>query len=248
MSSRKRNKGRARKTKAKAASVDRLSEHHPDVITWNIRQLFTRKQENVARCDHGCKTLPEDHIGHKFLDTFAAFWDNANPDSKSGVVIDDAMKETRRKHPEVWNDGEKLETMRDTFLCHGTDLLLDHSAEGERIKYAGLIATVAIMLEQYVPTKGYTGPESSTDYLRIADVLEGDERSILQFYSKRINCHCLEEMRTVAKALPKTGLCHCCRQRKQRKQLMVCSRCKVLQYCSKECQEAHWLEHKLTCV
>ncbi|EPT00605.1 hypothetical protein FOMPIDRAFT_1162970 [Fomitopsis schrenkii] len=31
------------------------------------------------------------------------------------------------------------------------------------------------------------------------------------------------------------------------KALMICSRCKLAQYCSKECQKAHWSYHKIWC-
>ena len=30
--------------------------------------------------------------------------------------------------------------------------------------------------------------------------------------------------------------------------LLVCGRCKKLQYCSQKCQKAHWKQHKANCV
>ena len=45
----------------------------------------------------------------------------------------------------------------------------------------------------------------------------------------------------------KLGECSKCKERKERALLMVCSRCRILQYCSKECQIADLPRHRIYC-
>ena len=73
-------------------------------------------------------------------------------------------------------------------------------------------------------------------------------RDLLKLYSKRITCSCLKKMYSNArKALPKVGSCGSCDKVMERSSLMVCSKCRVHQYCCKECQVAIWPKHKIIC-
>ena len=69
-------------------------------------------------------------------------------------------------------------------------------------------------------------------------------RDALKFYSKRTTCSCLKAMHQEARRIPKMGLCYGCTEKKERMTLSVCSRCMVAQYCSRECQVAHWPYHE----
>ena len=73
-------------------------------------------------------------------------------------------------------------------------------------------------------------------------------RDILKFYRKRTSCSCLKEMHlTARKTLPKVGGCYQCNNKMERALLLVCGKCKIAQYCSKECQIAHWPLHRSRC-
>ena len=80
------------------------------------------------------------------------------------------------------------------------------------------------------------------------DIDGGNLRDVLKSFSKRIYCQCLKEKYSVARTtLPKRGFCNYCKQVRVRAMLSVCSRCRVFQYCSRECQVAHWPEHEICC-
>ncbi len=65
------------------------------------------------------------------------------------------------------------------------------------------------------------------------------QRDLLKFYRKRMDCKCLKKMHLEArKSTPKTGRCTHCNAEEERVNLSVCSRCKINQYCSRECQVA----------
>ena len=73
-------------------------------------------------------------------------------------------------------------------------------------------------------------------------------RDELNFFRKRTSCKCLKEMHLEArKASPKMGLCYHCDKVEERTLLMVCSRCRIAQYCSMECHMVGWSEHKCSC-
>lgn len=77
----------------------------------------------------------------------------------------------------------------------------------------------------------------------------GNPRDILKFLAKRNLCSCLKEMHSRArKDYPKLGQCGYCQQEKERKTIMVCSRCQLVPYCGRSCQVAHWPSHKDTCA
>ena len=76
----------------------------------------------------------------------------------------------------------------------------------------------------------------------------GSIRDVLKIYRKRIFCSCLKDKHSLArKTTPKMGACYNCGQMKERVLLMVCSKCRVCQYCSRECQIAAWSMHKHNC-
>ena len=80
------------------------------------------------------------------------------------------------------------------------------------------------------------------------DEIHSNKRDALKFYRKRISCNCLKRMHLEArKTLFKIGMCWYCKEEKVRVTLDVCSRCRVSQYCSKECQVAAWPVHKMNC-
>ena len=80
------------------------------------------------------------------------------------------------------------------------------------------------------------------------DVSSG-RRDCLKFYRKRTMCKCLKKMHLEArKTLPKLGKCWHCKKEVERSALSLCSICKVMQYCSRECQVADWPVHERICV
>ena len=83
---------------------------------------------------------------------------------------------------------------------------------------------------------------------KIRDLDHLTTRDSLKFYRKRISCSCLKDMHLQArKTLPKLGMCRHCNVLNERALLMVCGRCKIDQYCSRECQVAQWPAHQILC-
>ena len=85
--------------------------------------------------------------------------------------------------------------------------------------------------------------------LKYRDAIGGCSRSLFKFYMKRMSCTCLNEKYTKLKATqPKTGQCYYCDKRTDRSKLFACSQCNTVQYCTRECQIAHFEQHINDCL
>ena len=250
MPSRKRNKGRARKAKAiKAKEI----QSEPDAVvaeddTRTLRVLrcwFTRRWQDVSICSHNCPPLPAAHVGKELLDAIVNKSHEAcmgSSDERTGSTLTQAIDEFESKHPDVWADSSIRELVRKSFLGRSVDIVLQNEDEGY-LMAAGMLATASLMLEPDYAFKEL----SAKQQLKLADVLEGDKKSLIDFFSKRITCQCVDNMSKDSTTLQKTGMCQCCYERFDRGKLLVCSRCKTQQYCSAGCQKEDWPKHKETC-
>lgn len=155
-----------------------------------------------------------------------------------GKIVVQAIDQTYKKCPDVWNSKENKETAKSHLLSNGSYLLLNKDDLGKAaLDIAGALAVAIHTLERFDPSEdlGTWSVGSEKERLNIVDVLEGCERSLLKFYSTRLPCSCLDSLYAKAKSSQaKTGLCFHCKKRKDRSELLVCSKCRNQQYCSKE--------------
>ena len=80
----------------------------------------------------------------------------------------------------------------------------------------------------------------------LLDLLGDPESKMAKLFSSRNNCSCLKDAYKVLKTESKKGLCSGCHEMKDRRELMLCQGCKAMNYCSKSCQRANWLEVRNT--
>mmetsp|Transcript_18440 Transcript_18440/g.44399 ORF Transcript_18440/g.44399 Transcript_18440/m.44399 type:complete len:236 (+) Transcript_18440:225-932(+) len=222
MPSRKRNQGRARKAKAAGGAP-------------SVRE--PRTQPSEGRCRHGC-TLPPDHVCSAFVDTCYDEWNKAVAVGANGWdALTDGMKLAIEKYPSVF--ANHREGARSRFLEDGVNTILRGGFNPFKV---GLIADAILFIESYT----WIVPPKET--MKFSDILNGCKRTAIRFFSKRIPCSCLDDLYAEAReTLTKMGACFHCDQIKEHSALMDCSRCKGVQYCSKECQLADWPIHKENC-
>ena len=132
---------------------------------------------------------------------------------------------------------ENKNVVIDNLVAMGTQAILDG-----RIPEAACMSSVIKMLD--VEGLGFRDTYCHIDQ---RDILEGCERSAVDFYKRRIPCKCLDETLTKLKQTHKSGLCANCKERKDRGKLKLCTGCKITSYCSRMCQVAHWARHKEKC-
>ena len=258
MPSRKRNKGKERKAKKAELELERIEiESQREAVRnhWLIRaevrdvwQEFARGEGEVRQihwsveCNHGTSLVIPDDVNHpvtSFMDSlFLHVAHNPN-----NVNVEKYLRDTFTRHQEVWDNKRYREMAVNIFIAIGTNSMLSKK------RADSFLAHAIVVLENYDGiNKTLNGPVIAA---KLRDLLgsSAKHRDELKFYRKRTTCSCLKDMHLEArKTLPKLGICHHCGEEKERRLLMVCGKCKISQYCSKECQSASWPAHKSGCV
>ena len=246
MPSRKRNKGKERKAKK--------AEHERGMARetwqgWARGEDLLKNGRIITQCNHGCDLLlmipnANNHPVTSFMDAFVmnTFFDKH---------ILDHLRDVFNVCPEVWDDDSHRKMAGDLLLRIGTNMIL-----GNKVNVSGKprdIAFTVLVLENY---DGSGDIDTTINSFVIASKMRdlscgrsGSIREVLKIFRKRLSCSCLKKMHLeVRKTLPKLGICKNCQQEKDRTLLSVCSKCRVSQYCSRECQFEDWPRHKNFCV
>ena len=253
MPSRKRNKGKERKAKKAEQEVERIEKDKMVVREtwqgWARGEDMLKNGRVITQCNHGCALLwmipnANNHPVTSFVD---AFFMNRFLGTVKHIL--DNLRDTYNKCPEVLDDDSHRKMARDSLLRIGTNMILG------KVPLSGMpkdIAFTVLVLENYDGSGDIASTINSrvvaSKYRDLRCGRSGSIRDVLKIYRKRTTCSCLKKMHLeVRKTLPKLGACYNCGQMKERVLLMVCSKCRVCQYCSRECQIAAWSMHKHNC-
>ncbi len=218
---------------------------HQRITAWSGRKISYCEGD---RCWHGQWSIRRElYTQSRNFDL--AFTDAYN--EAGGVLLNDKIRAayhaTRDKFTDVWSSQAAIECISVNLMSIGVDCLL----EGDS-KAASQYASVAYFFDQHVacnllkdrPTMNW--PKMNELYF------DPDEHTLISFFKKRITCTCLDDMYEQVKSVKKLGICYnvnC--QLPDRKAIRsftkCCSRCRRVNYCSRECQEDNWQMHKQYC-
>ena len=133
------------------------------------------------------------------------------------------------------------------FLNEGTKYVL----QGNNETMARHSAIMASHFEQSM--KMASGKRAQVLPAKIAELLRGDMKTLVTYYRQRIPCDCLDKKYEEVKSVTKLGFC--CNvacpipdRMVERKKMLYCTQCRETNYCSRECQVAHWPDHKEGCA
>jgi hypothetical protein len=255
MVSRKKAKGKERKAKSQAqAATQGVLGLSPMEAR---RRLKWTSKVNPALghaffCNHGCPPIP--HPGHPVANFFDALVYYEEEIITTRRPLCHVMKEEFIRHRAVFDDATHRQLVISIMMTMGVNILLNGGNMGLVAAYASYI----FHLEIY----GSVGDFNAALWRSIRlerDIREGGfERDVIRFFlkpnpnpnfEKRITCSCLTAKYSHAKLLlPQImGKCDKCEKKRERRTLMLCERCKTVQYCCKECQADDWPEHKDYC-
>eukprot|EP00984_Skeletonema_dohrnii_P001341 scaffold418_cov92-Skeletonema_dohrnii-CCMP3373.AAC.4 len=256
---RKRNQGKARKA-AKAKAEERANDDNNQRRNGRQQQslaaLMQQLQNGAAsdtKCWHGCQHV--DKMCIHLVDAFRdAFYDTSG-DADISDCLTAAHYAAMNKFADVWNDSAKMEIAISLLLFMGTQFVLDGN-----YTIARDFATFTRYFEEHVAVKLHQ-TRALVNFPKIIETyLAGnpfdmhkhpsDLHTLVKFFRKRIFCSCLDAKYEEVKSITKVGFCfnlQCNLPRVERSETMYCSRCRSVTYCSRECQTAHWAQHKPVC-
>eukprot|EP00984_Skeletonema_dohrnii_P014588 scaffold6144_cov142-Skeletonema_dohrnii-CCMP3373.AAC.4 len=119
-------------------------------------------------------------------------------------------------------------------------------------KIASKYASLASYFEQYMEVD-FLNTRPYPNWPKIRELYISDEHTLVSFLKKHIPCSCLDEKYKQVKSISKIGICFNPKcplpgEITKRSTTKCCSRCRwAVNYCSEECQEAAWPEHKADC-
>ena len=243
--SRKKNKGRDRK--AKKAEAERARVRDKWLMWATGEDKVTREK---IQCDHGRRvTIPDlDHPVSKFMNDFSTYRSADNADFSTVKMMRDILQ----TNPQVCNNNGCREMVVSILTSMGTNLLLMQIGDKELEFLAIRIAKTLHVLENHDGGGSLEvvlhSQKVSMKRRDFGSPTGSSRRDALKFFSKRVSCSCLKVMHQIAReTMPKTGICICCEKEKERVALSVCSRCMIMQYCSRKCQVTDWPTHEGEC-
>jgi hypothetical protein len=221
---------------------DALLEEAIKLVAIEQKEIEEKEKEN---CKHGCNpSSSQERFCEDFVKTFMDLFDSGTrrgDSSRVKCLFESACAATTKYANQLKRDSIP-EQIRSYALAKGVKFILDGNYDDARV-YAMLESHVKVFSRTTLPDQAFT---------QMFELSDADEHTLVQFFRKRIPCSCLDEKYKEVKSITKMGLC--CNpecplpdRRAVRSKMVYCTRCRNANYCSRECQEARWTEHKTVC-
>ncbi len=227
---------------------DALLEEAIKLAAVEEQEIKVKEKEN---CTHGYN--PSSRFQARYCEDFVkTFLESYYASTRGNSRIDrlnsatDAWKAavtTSIRSTSLSRNVSNTERVNPYSLAEGTKFILDGKSDDAR-----LCAVLALVMKRADEGK-------MPDVQKMIELLDGDEHTLVQFFRKQIPCSCLDEKYKEVKSITKMGICYnedCPLPGNMvvRSKMLRCTGCLndyYMSYCSRECQEAHWPNHKEYC-
>ena len=252
MPSGKKARGRQNRAKKEATlTAAQRSQWEPTILRNNDAS------NNVAAssCEHTLAVLPripQVSPAVSFMNCLAneGFFDKATRFTGDSVVL---CFQSLWCFPDVRDKESERSLATNLLLRYVRNVLVHDSAiEGEnwfhdRAQNQVVICIMVNLLELFGTYSDWNVVEMRA--IRMNNKLAGgNRRDLVKFVAKRLPCTCLKKLHSaVREKVAKRGACMGSGKFYPRSQLRVCTGCRYINYCSRECQRAHWPNHKGGC-
>jgi len=254
MVSRKKAKGKARKAK-KEEELDAHDDSSAAAAQQREQEGALEAQIQMQRllidslvCKHGFDPFQEGDVCGRFVSLYLEALNSGvgNKDRNKIDAILEAMKAVEDKYPAVIRDSSKMKQILSYFLSGGTDHILNGDENAART-----IAAVIIMFEEFIAFS-VEKTQAVLHLQKLMEILIADDHTLVSFFRKRITCSCLDKKHKEVKSIKKMGYCNnkkcpSPRGKVERSKMLYCTRCSVAYYCSRDCQETDWSDHREAC-
>jgi hypothetical protein len=216
------------------------------------KDIEEKKEKEMARenCSHGYNPSPSQE---RFCGDFMYEFIKLHESHPSRNMLSrqlDCFAGTHQKFQKEMGEKSNVKCIKSYFLAAGARNIIDANYDFARFNAscAQVFSSVMSLMRQ-----GTAFPEKDSKKLsKLAELQVADEHTLVQFYKKQIPCSCLDERHEEVKSITKMGYCsngNCPLPNNAavRSKMVYCVRCRVNNYCSRECQVAAWPEHKKNC-
>ena len=216
------------------------------------KEIDEKENEKMAKenCSHGYNLSPsQERFCGDFMNEFMKLYES-HPSSNMLLRQLDSFGGTQQKFQKEMGEKSNVRCIKSFFLAAGTRNIIDANYDTARFNAscAQVFSSFMALMRQ--------GPEfvekDPKKLSKLAELQIADEHTLVQFYRKQISCSCLDERHEEVKSITKMGYCsndNCPLPHNAavRSKMVYCVRCRVNNYCSRECQVAAWPEHKKIC-
>ena len=141
------------------------------------------------------------------------------------------------------------ETMKQMLVSSGATMVLD----GNQIDVVRDMAALVLKFDMFINISNMsesTLNQVAYDNFKSISEMCDNEQQVIKFFADRVPCGCLDAKLDEAMSCERQGRCwnDACSKFQPDRNMFDCGRCKLVKYCSKECQVAHWKKHKKTCL
>eukprot|EP00956_Cyclotella_meneghiniana_P012027 scaffold17043_cov36-Cyclotella_meneghiniana.AAC.6 len=239
MPSRKKAQGQARKAKQAPKYGSPSCDH------FHSSNVYTREDHNEC---YKLLEMYEENVYDLFRN---------NIDHIERRIVIAAQRTSEKYH--VWDNSRK-QLFRKVILSKMTGRILRDANRAPTLAEYDAIPSILDYLELFVIIevfdKNKVNVPDLNDEVVSRVIVESQRmlndirctRDIVRFVDKRNSCDCLKSIyNELKKTTTRQNVCHNCNQMKHHKDIKACSKCNTVLYCSRECQLAHWPEHKDGC-
>eukprot|EP00956_Cyclotella_meneghiniana_P006593 scaffold8717_cov59-Cyclotella_meneghiniana.AAC.2 len=216
-------------------------------------------------CDHIHSTVAYTREDHNECNILLAMYEKkvydlciSNIEDIERLIVLAAYRTSLKYHE--WDDSRK-QLFREVILSKmtacilldanraSTETLAEFNATASVLDYRELFPILEVLDKNNVLDMNDTKVVSKAivESRRMLDDIRCT-RDLVRFVHKRNSCDCLKSIyNELKKTTKRQTSCHNCLQMKHHKDIKACSKCNTALYCSRECQLAHWPEHKDGC-
>ena len=203
---------------------------------------------NNNNCMHGFDTHGDPEKARRVVEFCEEYLDAFYSTTGSTVLavgIKTANELTGEKFDDVWYNLPEMELVVSCFVTCATDEYLKGEIMSARVR-----AAIANYFESIVCFMLQTKNKNIADTTKMTELTIADEHTLVKYLRKHISCECLDEKYKQVKSITKMGSCAnqlCSNRRVERKSMLYCTRCRIVNYCSSACQNVDWPKHKEHC-